>query len=121
MALSRKFSAKYGGKTPTHVDLVVTKVNGEAQVFLISEKYICLYVVLIYIVFFFQKGGTVDTIVNLVENGPPPKIICKDGEKGQERRKAVVSVKFPFYYWNAVVEKWTIPFLMAPVNRLVVA
>ena len=32
MALSRKFAAKFGGKTPKYVDFIVTKMNAEAQV-----------------------------------------------------------------------------------------
>ncbi|KNC77632.1 hypothetical protein SARC_09913 [Sphaeroforma arctica JP610] len=88
----KKFKAKFG-KAPAQVDCVYSKLGGEAA------------------------GGTIDTVVHLLENGLPPTIV---GKKDQPTKKGEASMTLPFVYYNRYAESWTIPFFMAPVNSKVV-
>ncbi|KNC77322.1 hypothetical protein SARC_10216, partial [Sphaeroforma arctica JP610] len=63
------------------------------------------------------QGGTVDTVVHLLENGLPPTIV---GKAAQAPNKGETRMVLPLVYYNRFAGAWTIPFFMAPVNSKVV-
>ena len=55
MALARKFSAKFGGKTPRYVDCVITKAMGEFQVLFLYFLFLfLLFYLFIYLFIYFN-------------------------------------------------------------------
>eukprot|EP01134_Creolimax_fragrantissima_P005199 CFRG5199T1 len=92
LAVVKKFKAKFN-KAPERVDLVVTNMGGGFQ------------------------GGTVDTIVNIVEHGPPAHVV---GEPTPKKEKGKTNTVPPFVYYNKLAGLWTIPFFMQSINSKVV-
>ena len=61
-------------------------------------------------------GGTIDTFVQFMDNGPPPEYELKD----REIRGKTIFDSYHGLGYNRIAKQWTFPYIMASINQKVV-
>ena len=61
-------------------------------------------------------GGTIDTVIQFMDNGAPAGYILK----GREKKGSITTDPFFGLGYNIIAKRWTFPFMMAPINAKVV-
>ena len=61
-------------------------------------------------------GGTIDTFVQFMDNGPPPEYELKN----REIRGKTIFDRYHGLGYNRIAKQWTFPYIMASINQKVV-